>query len=502
MRCGIFLRLAAALPACLSAGCTGDNGLPLAADYAAAPTASGTRLVARLVHITDTHLVDTLSPARFAGADPLIRSAWRPQEAYSTQVLDGIVRAINRQHASGRRIDFVVHTGDACDNAQLNELRWLVAVLDGERVMPLSGPDDRPVGARPVPTLDPYQPFDAQGLWRAGVHGDAPSIDWYIVRGNHDAYALGVFPIVEGTGGVRWAPLPLEQRPGFVAPVRLDPESWLAYGNVTPAAPGPPPALTFPRLVAPSRQRRYLDAADYKAVLGASTSTPRGHGFSATGPAATWYSVSPAPGVRLIGLDTTTAVNVAPASVHSEGALTRAQLDFLSAELAAAASRAELVIVATHHPSASLSPLWGSEVSPEELRAVLRACPNTVLHLCGHTHRHHVSDQGGYLEIETASTLDWPQEARLIELWQDDATGEVIVAYEVFSHLDEPPDSPGADPLRELRKVAYELARQDAATATRRKYHSAGPDDRYGTLSDRTDVVRLRRRGMPSTGPS
>jgi len=502
VRAGFCLRVATVLPACLWAGCAGDSGVPWPAEYNAPAATGSLRRVARIVHVTDTHLVDTLSPARYAGIDPLAGSAWRPHEACSTQILDGIVRAINRRHGSGDSIDFVVHTGDACDNAQRNELNWLIAVMDGDSVDPLSGPDDRPVAGRPPASVDPYLPFEAEGLYRQGVHGSAPSIPWYIVRGNHDVYALGVFPIFEGAAGERFAPLPLDHRPGFLLPVRLDPESWLAYGNITPAAPGPPPALAFPRLVVPSRLRRYVTTADYVSILHGSVSSPPGHGFDASPASATWYTVSPVSGVRLIGLDTTAAVNIAPASVHSEGALTRTQLDFLSAELVAAVARDELVIVATHHPSASLSPLWGSEVSPEELRAVLRECPNVVVHLCGHTHRHRVSNQGGYLEIETASTLDWPQEARCIELWQDEATDEVIVAYEVFSHLDGPPDPPDADPLRGLREVAYELARQDAGAAARRKDHRAVDDDRYGAADDRAGVIRLRRGAQPHARPS
>ena len=108
--------------------------------------------------------------------------------------------------------------------------------------------------------------------------------------------------------------------------------------------------------------------------------------------------------------------------------------------------------MATHHPSAALSPLPRSEVSPEEFRGVLHEYPNVVLHLAGHRHRNRVTDQGGYLEIETCSTLDLPQEGRLIEIWQDSTDRSVIVTYEMFSHLDDNLPILGDDPLQLLRR--------------------------------------------------
>ena len=60
-------------------------------------------LVARFAQLTDTHVVDEESPARFAGAHALTDAAWRPHEAYSTQLLDGMLRAVNRIHASAGR---------------------------------------------------------------------------------------------------------------------------------------------------------------------------------------------------------------------------------------------------------------------------------------------------------------------------------------------------------------------------------------------------------------
>ncbi|MEW6251301.1 MAG: metallophosphoesterase [Planctomycetota bacterium] len=487
-----FLWIVAAL---LGVGCVPDpgGGLPSRAN---APAPGGYVLAWRIAHVTDTHMVDIASPARFAGADGLVDPAWRPQEAYATQILDGVVRTVNRIHASGRRIDFLLHTGDGCDNAQSNELAWLLGVLEGETIVPLSMPDDRALEARPPAELDPFAGFEAQGLYVQGRHGELPSIPWYGLLGNHDVYSIGVFPTFEVEPGHRIAPLPLEWRPGIWLPVWLDPIGALGYGQVTPAATGPPRLLQSPRPAVPNPARAYFDKAQFAGALAGTVSTPAGHGLPPSETGQTWYSVSPAPGLRLIGLDTTTPTAVWPGSIQAEGALSREQLEFLAAELAAAAERGELVVVASHHPSDSLVPLAGSDVRPEELRAVLAAAPGVMLHLAGHTHRNRVWQRAGYLEIETCSTIDMPQEGRLIEIWRNPADGGVAMVYEMFSHLEDDLPPLGADPLRGLREVAFALAAADKGAYARRmsQHATAGaaiddglpaagrPDDRDGTI--------------------
>ncbi len=477
-------------------GCDAESGLPLPARDSGSTETGGLTLVARFVHVTDSHVVDSLSPARFAGAHAIVSTAWRPHEAYSTQLLDGVIRTANRIHASGRTIDFLLHTGDACDNAQANELRWFIGVMDGDRVDPLSGPDDRPPQTRPDNTLDPYAPFQAQGLYRNSWHGDRPSIPWFMLLGNHEVCSMGVFPIVESSNGHRIAPLPLDGRPGWVLPVRLDPAGSLAYGNVTPADPGPPCLFEVPRYVEPNPQRAFFSKPEFVQAMSSTVTQPKGHGLDDSPNGATWYSVNPVPGVRLIGLDTTDTVQQIAGRIYSEGTLTRAQLAFLRDELAAAGARGELVIVATHHPSTALSPISGSEVSPEEFRGVLNEFPNVVLHMAGHRHRNRVTDQGNYLEIETCSTLDLPQEGRLIEIWQDSTDGSLIVAYEMFSHLDEDLPVLGDDPLEQLRRQAQAIAQDGDNATARAKLADPGGEDPWGEPADRSGRVVIER-GSP-----
>lgn len=429
------------------------------------PVGNEWQLVARIAHVTDTHVVDEESPARFAGAHELFTSAWRPYEAYSAQLLDGTIRIINRLHASGRDIDFVIHTGDACDNAQTNELQWFVKVMDGQPINPLSGPDDRNPDQLPPAALDPHAAFPPQGLYRQGHHGDRASIPWYITPGNHDCFGIGVFAIFENLWGHRTAPLPFPQRPGVLLPNIFDPTGWLAHGNVTPAQPGPPCFLELPRLVAPNPERAYFNKLEFVQAMFNTTTQPLGHGFAAAaGP--TWYSVAPLPRLRLIGLDTCEPAWLLEGFPYQDGSISAAQVSFLRAELAAAKERNELVVVASHHPTASLWEGYGSALTGDAFRELLNDYPNVVLHLAGHSHRNRVADRSGYLEIETCSTLDAPQQGRLLEIWQNTTSGEAHIRYEMFSHLDDDLPALGEDPLRGLRERAWQTAHGLAAGAT------------------------------------
>ncbi len=420
-------------------------------------------LLTRFVHISDAQIMDEESPARLTWAAELVPSAWRSYEAYSTHLLDGFVSTINRMHAAGERINWVVHTGDATDNAQQNELDWFITVMEGGPIDPRSGPDDRDADQRPPPLLDPHEPFEASGLYRMGVHGDAPTIPWYAVVGNHDRFAQGTFPIVPDLLGRLVSPMPLPNRLGLLLPVRLVPTGSFTHSPITPGHPTPTFEAHLPRFVTPNDQRRFITDRGFVTAHLNSTSQPPGHGFSVDRPDRTWYSLEVAPGVRLIALNSARPLLETPANVYSEGSISLAQFLFLERELERAVDRGEWVIVVTHHPSGSLRPEYGTAVLPAGLRYTLGRFPCVKLHLAGHSHRNAVFDRGGYLEIETGSTLDYPQQGRVIEVWSDGL--DVELRYRLFSHLDriEPPedleDSPVFnDPYRELRIEAAQLA--------------------------------------------
>jgi len=425
-------------------------------------------LLTRFVHISDAQIVDEESPGRLAAVAQFAANAsakaWRPHEAYSTQLLDGMVRAINKLHVARYPIDFVIHTGDATDNAQNNELDWFITVLDGGPVDPRSGPDDRDPAVRPAPLLDPHHPFEAQGLYRHGVHGDAPTIPWYGLLGNHDRFAVGVFPIVTDLLGRRISPLSSTPRLGIFLPVALDPTGFLSWGPITPAHPGPPAEYNLPQRVQANPARRFMTNRDFIAAHLASTTEPPGHGFGAADPQGTSYSVTPVPGVRLIGLNSASPLLEIPALAYSEGAMSPAQKRFLKGELTRAERRGEIVIVATHHPSSTLDVTLGTALTESSLVRLLNAHPAVKVHLAGHLHEHVVLDRGNYLEITTGSVIDAPQEGRIIEIWRERQNTEVELRYWTFSHMEEveAPDGGDAglfdDPLLPMRRVAAELA--------------------------------------------
>lgn len=474
--------------------CGTDNPVLLPArDSPGGDDTSGLSLVVRLAHITDTHVVDPLSPARFPGGHEFTLSAWRPWESYSTQLLDGIVRTTNRIHASGATVDFVIHTGDTCDNAQSNELGWFLDVMDGREVTPLSGPDDRAVEDRPKTLLDPYAAFQPQGLYRQGIHGDQPSIPWYCLIGNHDRYAIGLLPIVSLPADRRVAPLPFFGRPGFLLPTVFDSTGWLAHGNVTPAYPGPPRLFEPPVFVTPNPDRAYFNRNEFIGAMFGGDSGPVGHGFE-TPDSRGWYSFSPVPGLRLIGLNTSDQPAPFPTGIYDVGCISDEQSDFLRRELASAAEHGERVIVASHHPSHTLEVLHGSALGPERFRALLNDHPNVILHLAGHLHRNRVADRGGYIEIETCSTLDPPQEARVVEIWRDTTDDSLLIRYYMFSHLDDDLPPLGEDPLRGLREQAWQLAGGDKRGVLRQAATTDLESDPLGTTEDRQGWIRLDNR--------
>ena len=454
------------LLACMGVqGCGSMSTIPLPNENTDPVDQDRFTLLARFAHITDSHIVDEESPGRLTTFSSLSHSAWRPHEAFATQLLDGTIRAINKIHVGGHRIDFVVHTGDATDNAQENELAWFVTCMDGGGIDPLTGIDDRVESDRPDALSDPHAPFVAQGLYRNGVHGDAPSIPWYVLLGNHDHFAAGVFPIVTGPAGRRTAPLPIENRLGLFAPLALNPTGSLAHAPVSPAHEEPARETQFPVHVTAREDRRFItDRSFVEALLGSETS-PTGHGFSPEREAQTWYSVAPVPGLRLIALNSSSPPEEQPTLVYSEGAISLAQVLFLKRELAKARDRGEYVILATHHPRRSLRPELGSWMTSSSLAQLLDQVPRVAVHIAGHVHHHDAYQVGGHVELITASVIDAPQQGRIIEIWVDG--DEVELRYRFFSHLDEletpadlTPDELAIfeDPLQPMRARAATLA--------------------------------------------
>jgi metallophosphoesterase (TIGR03767 family) len=405
------------------------------------------RSLMAFAHLTDIHVVDAQSPARVEWTDryndgpgsPLLFSAaYRPHEMLTAQVADRVVAAVERVGrgpAVGGPLAFVICTGDNVDNCQKNELRWQIDVLDGKVVRPDSGdltrwegvhdqdpnsydlhywhPDGAPNGKEPdryravhgFPVVKGLldaarRPFRAQGLRRP----------WYTCYGNHDGLVQGNFPASFQLSAVATGPLKITSLP---AGVSFDD---VAAGRVSPGL-----------LDAPARQ---VTADPNRVVLSREETVkehfrtgglPVGHGFTAENVknGTAYYAFDPAPRVRGIVLDT-----VNP-NGYAEGSIDTAQLAWLKAQLAR--SRDKVVLVFSHHTLDTMSnpiPVVdepGERVQGDAVLEVLLASRNVVAWVNGHTHENKVTPRprpggGGFWEISTAAHVDWPVQARLLEV--------------------------------------------------------------------------------------
>jgi metallophosphoesterase (TIGR03767 family) len=474
---------------------------------------------------TDMHLVDAQSPARVEFIDRVggaVTAAYRAQEMLSLHVAEAMVQAMNRYGSGGapvtrRPLDFLVSTGDNADNVQLNEVRWHIDLLDGQTVRPDSGnyskwegvggkddkstyywhPDGTPPFGKPDDPHTKYGFPTVPGLLdrcRAPFSASGLVMPWYTAFGNHDGLVQGNFPSINLIDAVALGYLKVTDFPpgadvealvaGFV---EGDPAALTALLTLGPA-----------KIVARDPQRNQLLHEQVVAEY-FNTTTLVGHGYTQNNldNNTAYYSFDKA-GVHFISLDTCDTYG------YSEGSIDQAQLSWLTNELKANSSRYldstgnwvtgngpdKLIVIFSHHTVETMNnPIGINRVTGDTVAKLLLQFPNVVLWVNGHTHRNTVVSYsraagtavgGGFWEVNTAAHIDWPQQARVVEL-VDNGDRTLSVFGTILDHA--APNAWPADPGSPLELAA--LSRELGANDWQNEVPTATEDGKRGKLTDR-----------------
>ncbi|MEU2711900.1 TIGR03767 family metallophosphoesterase [Streptomyces sp. NPDC007205] len=416
--------------------------------------------LASFVQFTDLHLTDTESPVRFEYLARLNDSAHRPQETLTVRGASSLVERVNavRQGPyTGLPFSLVMATGDNTDNHERIELDWYLTVMSGGRVAPNSGNLSRYEGvqnsgsaqywnpesslqdvykAKGLPEIPGFlsgaiRPFDAPGL----------SLPWYTTVGNHDDSIEGSLPDLGLLNDLYTGSRKLEGCDDATAiqladAVLHDPaEAVLLLSKLLTSGD----AI---RTVTPDERRHPFTPAEFaKAHLSPAYTGagPVGHGFTndSVSSGHLYYTFDLADGALGISLDTTNRAGFA------DGSLGTAQLNWLESVLKAhsghwydtngsvvrGGSDSRLVVVFSHHTSGTMGNLLPDPYHPFEARhsggelvALLQRYPNVVAWVNGHTHTNQIIPHGhtvperAFWEINTASHVDYPHHARIIEI--------------------------------------------------------------------------------------
>lgn len=408
-----------------------------------------------LAQISDPHICDAQSPLRASYFDRLsdphhpISSmlpgplgGYRAQEALTTQVFESMLRTLNRMQVapiSGRPLELVLLTGDLADNMQQNELNWVSKLLSGGQVKPTSGSSTNWEGPGSLEHYSPHywnpeptpfrQPADSPGtlyefpkipgLWTMATRefqSVGLRLPWAAVHGNHDGLIQGTISASQGT-----------------REIALRDDLAVAFNSEAAALQflaqfGPQGPASWP----PAKLQEFAKTSPDSARALATSKTWQELSLS-PGPSRYWHL--DLPNVVILGLDTCNPWGGWDGSIDAE------QFDWLRMMLRDHASRR--LIVVSHHPHHRLENIWGGpeqeqRISGDLIVAELNKHGNVLAWIAGHTHRHHVTriadkESLGILSIETASLVDWPQQGRVIEIFES-ASNELFLASSVINH--------------------------------------------------------------------
>lgn len=412
--------------------------------------------LASLVQFTDLHMIDAQSPVRFEWLGRVNGSAFRPQEALGTHGAAQLVRRVNqlgRGPFGGRPFDCVVSTGDNTDNHEHVELDWFLTVMNGGDITQDTGDPHRWEGVQSsgrrqywnpeLPVADDYKQAGFPTLpgyftrATATHRSEGLATPWFSVFGNHDDSVSGVLP--SDFAGLARAYVGDQKFMGFADPA-ANQQMAAAMAADTTAAPST--ASLFTTTVTPDARRAPFTPKQYVQAHLAPEATgpgPVGHGFTqdnvdqGTG----HYTFRIAPGVTGIAMDSTNHAG------FTEGSLGDTQFRWLQQVLQAGSRRwfdvwgvehthdvdDELFVLFSHHTSTSMGNLLVDPTREFEIRHgglevvnTLKRFPNVVAWVNGHTHvnkitpQRHRDPRRSFWEVNTASHVDFPQMARIIDV--------------------------------------------------------------------------------------
>ncbi|QNE47331.1 TIGR03767 family metallophosphoesterase [Glaciihabitans sp. INWT7] len=414
--------------------------------------------LASIVHLTDLHIIDAQSPMRFEFMAESCPSFFRPQEALGTHAAAQLITRINQLATgpfSGRAFDCVVSTGDNSDNNEELEMQWFLRVMSGGAIVANSGAETEWEGVQhsgdplyynpELAVMDRYKKAGfprIEGFFDRVIRehdSDGVKTPWYSVFGNHDDSIGGTIP-------ANWTPL--EEL--YTGPTKFTGFTTEA-ANATLAA-----GLTGDRSARLGREvraeRRWEVTADHRrkpfsprgfmaAHLdpSATGAGPVGHGFTpkAADEGIAYYSFEISPGVTGIALDSTHHGG------WTRGSVGHAQFLWLERMLRSGSSTSydesgarvmrqaddRLFVLFSHHTSRSMDNLARDPADPDEKRhpggeivALLQRYPNVLAWVNGHSHTNAItphpgpSPERGFWEINTASHIEFPQQARIIDV--------------------------------------------------------------------------------------